>query len=149
NNLLRMQQLLDDCPEDLRGWEWHYLRRLRYRNLPPLRHEAGVTDVAFSRDGRHVASVDRDGVVKVWDIRTGREGLRIQAHDKPAACVAFSPDGHSLATGSQDRTIKIWDVDTRQPIRILPGDQDWITSVAFSPDGRRLASASGAGHEGT
>jgi WD40 repeat protein/serine/threonine protein kinase len=145
NNLLRMQQLLDDCPEDLRGWEWHYLRRLRYRNLPPLRHEAGVTDAAFSRDGRQVASVDRDGVVKVWDIQTRREVLRIQAHDKPASCMAFSPDGHYLATGSQDRTIKIWDVDTRQSIRILQGHKEPITSVAFSPDGRRLASASGGG----
>jgi WD40 repeat protein/serine/threonine protein kinase len=145
NNLLRMQQQLDDCPEELRGWEWHYLRRLRYRNLPPLRHEASVSDAAFSRDGRQVASVDRKGVVKVWDIQTGREVLRIQAHDKPADCVAFSPDGHSLATGSQDKTIKIWDVATRQRIRILQGHQSVIHSVAFSPDGRHLASASGGG----
>jgi WD40 repeat protein/serine/threonine protein kinase len=145
NNLLRMQQLLDDCPEDLRGWEWHYLRRLRYRNLPPLRHEASVTDVAFSRDGRHIASVDRDGVLKVWDVQTGRDILRIQAHDKPAHCVAFSPDGHSLASGSQDRTIKIWDVATRQSIHVLQGHKGQINSVAFSPDGRLLASASGRG----
>jgi len=145
NNLLRMQQLLDDCPEDLRGWEWHYLRRLRYRSPPILHHDAGVSDAAFSRDGRQVASVDYDGVVKVWDVQTGREVLRIQAHDKPAACVAFSPDGHYLATGGRDRTIKIWDVDTRQSIRILQGHQDPITSVAFSPHGRRLASASGGG----
>jgi WD40 repeat protein/serine/threonine protein kinase len=145
NNLLRMQQLLDDCPEDLRGWEWHYLRRLRYRSPPILRHEAGVSDAAFSRDGQHVASVDRDGVVKVWDIQTGREVLGIQAH---ANRVAFSPDGHYLATGSGDRTIKIWDVDTRQSIRILQGHKDPITSVAFSPDGRRLASASGGGRDG-
>jgi WD40 repeat protein/serine/threonine protein kinase len=145
NNLLRMQQLLDDCPEDLRGWEWHYLRRLRYRNVPPLRHEAGVHDAAFSRDGRQVASIDHDGVAKVWDVQTGREVLRIQAHDKPADCVAFSPDGHYLATGSRDRTIKIWDVDTRQSVRILQGHQAGITSVAFSPDGRRLASASARG----
>jgi WD40 repeat protein/serine/threonine protein kinase len=148
NNLLRMQQMLDDCPEDLRGWEWRYLRRLRYRNLPPLRHEAGVSDAAFSRDGRQVASVDRHGVVKVWDMQTGREVLQIQAHDQPAECVAFSSDGHSLATGSQDRTIKIWDVATRQSIHILQGHQDPISSVAFSPDGRRLASASGGGMEG-
>jgi WD40 repeat protein len=95
-----------------------------------LRHEASVTDAAFSRDGRQVASVDRDGVIKVWDMQTGREVLRIQAHDKPAGCVAFSPDGHYLATGSQDRTIKIWDVATRQSIRILQGHQNPLESTS-------------------
>jgi WD40 repeat protein/serine/threonine protein kinase len=142
NNLLRMQQLLDDCPEDLRGWEWHYLRRLRYRNPLALRHEDSVMNAAFIRDGRQVASLALDGVVKVWDMQTGREVLRIEAHERPAGRVAFSPDGHSLAIGSDDRTIKIWDIATRQPIRILQGHQTPVTRVAFSPDGRRLASAS-------
>jgi WD40 repeat protein/serine/threonine protein kinase len=140
NNLLRMQQLLDDCPEDLRGWEWHYLRGLRYRKVPPLRHEADVYDVAFTRDGRQLASIDDNGVAKVWNVQSGREVFRIQAHDKPAECVAFSPDGHYLATGSRDRSIKIWDLETRKSIRILQGHQAPITSVAFSLDGRRLAS---------
>jgi hypothetical protein len=56
NNLSRMQQLLDECPPELRGWVWHYLSRLRYKNLAPLRHEAAVFCAVFSPDGRRIAA---------------------------------------------------------------------------------------------
>src|SRR5262249_43998177 len=52
NNLGRMQQLLEECPADLRGWEWRYLKRLPYRTLPPLRHQSAVCGVTFSSDGQ-------------------------------------------------------------------------------------------------
>src|SRR5262249_24370375 len=56
NNLGRMEQLLEDCPADLRGWEWHYLKRLRLPGIPPLRHETAVLSAVFSPDGRWIAS---------------------------------------------------------------------------------------------
>src|SRR5205085_5264543 len=73
NNLSRALQLLDQCPPDLRGWEWHYLKRLRGKSLPPLRHDAAVLCAAISPDGEQIVSSGQDGVITSWDARTGQE----------------------------------------------------------------------------
>jgi WD40 repeat protein/serine/threonine protein kinase len=149
NNLARMKQLLGDCPEDLRGWEWHYLERLRYKPLPPLHHDAAVLCATFSPDGRRIASSDQDGWVKLWDGKTGENVLRFRAHQEHARSVAFSPDGRRLATASWDGTIKVWDAQAlgqgrdARPYLTLQGYDGVVRHVAFSPDGQYLASASG------
>jgi WD40 repeat protein/serine/threonine protein kinase len=140
NNLARMQQLLAECPEDLRGWEWHYLTRLRYKTLLPLRHESAVRCAVFSPDGRRIASCSRDGSVKIWDALTGQELCSFRAHDKESQSVAFSPDGHLLASAGMDRTVKLWDANTGQLLRKLQAHGTGVSKVAFSPDGKRLAS---------
>jgi WD40 repeat protein/serine/threonine protein kinase len=148
NNLSRMQQLLEECPEDLRGWEWHYLQRLRYQTLRPLHHACAVHCAVFSPDGRRVASSDQDGWVKVWDAHTGQELLpAFRAHQEHVRIVAFSPDGKVVATGSSDGTVKTWDAGTGQqlPARKRHGGAVW--GVAFSPDGRHLASGTRDGVE--
>ena len=105
-----MEQLLDDCPEDLRGWEWRYLKRLRSGGLSPLRHESAVLSVAFSRDGKLLATGTRAGVVSIWQAKTSQELRNWPAHQENATTVLFSPDGRYLATGSRDKTVKVWDV---------------------------------------
>jgi eukaryotic-like serine/threonine-protein kinase len=72
NNLRQMEELLDACPEDLRGWEWRYLKRLRYGTLPPLRHESGVYSVAFSPEGQYLATATKDGFVRLWQAKNRR-----------------------------------------------------------------------------
>jgi WD40 repeat protein len=140
NNLGRMQLLLEECPEDLRGWEWHYLNRLRYKDLPPLRHDGAVFDAAFSPDGRRIASSDQDGWVKIWDVQTGQLFLKFRAHQDHARSLVFSSDGHRLATGSWDGTLKTWDARTGKNLLTIRHD-NYVYSVAFSPDGRYLAGA--------
>jgi WD40 repeat protein len=140
NNLGRMQLLLEECPSDLRGWEWHYLNRLRYKGLPPLRHDNAVFGAAFSPDGRRIASSDQDGWVKIWDATTGQLSLKFRAHQDHARCVVFSSDGHRLATGSWDGTVKTWDARTGKNLLTIK-DDTYVYSVAFSPDGRYLAGA--------
>ena len=100
------------CPADLRGWEWHYLKRLRYGALPPLRHESAVYSVAFSPDGQYLATATQDGVVRLWQAKTGQELRKWQAHENNATSVAFSPDGRYLASGGWDGKVKVWDVQT-------------------------------------
>jgi WD40 repeat protein/serine/threonine protein kinase len=145
NNLGRMLSLLDECPEDLRGWEWHYLKRLRVASLSVLLHPSAVLSVAFSPNGRWIAAGGQDGVVKVWDAATGREVHSFRAHQHNVWGLAFSPDGRRVGTAS-DGSVKVWDAETGQERFTLsnePKAQAW--SVAFSPDGRWVAAGIGFG----
>src|SRR5262249_42334246 len=70
----RAEQVLDDCPAELRHWEWHYLKRQCHPIVLRLRgHTDLVIGLASSSDNRWLASASRDGTVKLWDVATGAE----------------------------------------------------------------------------
>src|SRR5262249_3553003 len=96
NNPDRGERPAGAWPSDLRGWEWHYLKRLRYRTFSLLRHDSAVLSVAFSPDGRHLATGTQKGVVTVWQAKTGQELRQWKAHQTNATGVVFSPDGRYL-----------------------------------------------------
>src|SRR5947209_5358994 len=103
-------------------------------------HRDGIFCVAFSPDGRVLASASRDGTVKLWDFRTGKEVRTIKGHTGNVLRLAFAPDGRRLATGGADHTVRLWDISNGQELSCLRGHANWVAGVAFSPDGRRLAS---------
>ncbi|MBE9008546.1 trypsin-like peptidase domain-containing protein [Fortiea sp. LEGE XX443] len=114
----------------------------RLEILTPKGHSGSVLSVAFSPDGRTLASGSSDKTIKIWNIATGREIRTLNGHSELVNSVAFSPDSKTLASGSYDKTIKIWNVATEQEITTLKGHSGSVNSVAFSPDGKTLASGS-------
>ncbi|HEY7424042.1 MAG TPA: protein kinase [Gemmataceae bacterium] len=147
NNLDRADELLADCPALLRNWEWHYLRRCFTTGPQTLRgHQAAVSAVTFSPDGRLLASASHDRTLKVWDAATGEECFTLAGHDDAAYDVVFSPDGGMLASAGWDGVVKLWDVVARQEIRTLRGHTRSVHRLAFAPDGQLLASLASDNH---
>ena len=153
---LRVQELLDLCPEDLRGWEWHRLSHisdhsrmtLRGHNVGRLRMLSGVRAAEFNPDGKRIISCGDDGTIKLWDVSTGTESMTIRAHTEGAGWggvywAAFSPDGQRIvSSGRWDKTIKVWDAATGAELMALHGHEEHVRPVSFSPDGKRIISVS-------
>ena len=129
--------------EDYRGFEWSYWHRLCHSHMLELKgHRSQVTRVAFSADGKRLATASLDEMVKVWDTTSGQETLTLKVQGSSVWSVAFSPDGKWLAATSYDRTVKLWDATSGQETLTLKGHSDIVDDVAFSADGKWLASAS-------
>jgi WD40 repeat protein len=101
-----------------------------------------IRSIAFSPDGKKIATASLDKTVKIWNSQSGQELAHLAGHVGGILCVSFSPDGKMIATASADRTAKLWDASTFRELATLEGHKDIVSSVTFSPDSRLLATGS-------
>ncbi|MGJ3251164.1 MAG: eIF2A-related protein [Elainellaceae cyanobacterium] len=102
-----------------------------------------VWTLAFSPDGRAIATAGQQGAITFWDVQTGAiikilhatNGIGITSID-------INPDGQTIAASSIDRTIRLWHITSGEPLKTLRGYSNWVLSLAFSPDGEILATGS-------
>ncbi len=146
NNIRQLEDILEGCPPQHRGWEWGYLKGLPDPAGQILPDAGGC--VACSPDGTRIATGGGPSrAVRLWECATGKPQGNLLGHTNFVSAVAFHPDGELLASaGGDDRTIILWEVNKRLKQQTLRGHTARVASIAFSPDGRRLGAA---GFDGT
>jgi serine/threonine protein kinase len=147
NNLAQADRTLDDCPADMRSWEWHYLKRLCHAELASWDIQA----LHVQDPGRWVLALPKgyeSPTLAVVDTLTGKQVYLLERLPGLVRTAALSSDGRRLAIifegGQQGRgkRVAVWDLPTGKEVHTLTGHAPDVFLVAFSPDNRLLVTSS-------
>ena len=137
--ILKAQEFLAACAPRLRHWEWGWLQRMCHQDQMTINANSGVLeDIAYSPDGKMIASAASEGRIGVWDAATGETMHQVETSESQCA-VAFSPNGRYLATGGRDNKVTVYDVAAWEPIGTIEGLPFEVHAVAFDPKSDLLA----------
>lgn len=99
--------------------------------------------LAFSPDGKLMASGSYEATIKVWDVATSKELYTFEQHTSCVSAVVFSPDSKFLVSGSYDQSVRFWDMKTGEEVCCLTGHSSTVQSILFTPDGQQLIVGTG------
>src|SRR6266542_2176575 len=111
--------------------------------MPPARslvagHAYGVEAVACSADGKWIASGDKQGAIRLWEVKSGRVTAMLDGHTENVVAPAFTPDSKLLLSASWDKTVRVWKVPSGERLAVL-ADPASVLSLAVSEDGKLAA----------
>jgi WD40 repeat protein len=127
--------LLASASDDITIWDVAAARE-KHR----IKCESWVSAVAFSHDGKLLASGHDDGMLRLWDTATGKLTAEWEADAEEVSAIAFRDDGNQLATAGEDRLIYVWDM-TGKRLNSLKGHSDRVPALVWQPGGNLLVSA--------
>jgi RNA polymerase sigma factor (sigma-70 family) len=128
------------------GWKMFRWDFATGKRLPELANDGEIgSAVAFSPDGKLMATAASDNTIRLWDTMGGKERRRLKGHDRLVCSLAFAPGGKILASTGEGSLIRLWDLNTGQTVRQVKGKEAYHARVVFSPDGKLLASWGGSG----
>ncbi len=108
---------------------------------PQFSHTAAIRDLAFSPDERLLVTGDQEGVIKLWDVATGRLIRDLDRHKDAINLLGFTPDGRLLISASSDTTLGVWDVVTGALLHRLDAHTEPVGGFVIAPDGQRIISS--------
>jgi eukaryotic-like serine/threonine-protein kinase len=147
-NLPRLRELLSRWnppagEEDLRGFEWDYLRQLLSGEVWAMEFPGVMRAMALSPDGKLLATGMADGSVILSDVETGRQRSSFGSHPQGIRCLAFSADGKLIVTGNNAGVVRLWQVQEQTELfTIHAHNNEMIFKIAFAPDGQTFATVS-------
>ncbi len=124
----------DALQSDLRGFEWHYLwgvANAESRNL--VGHQGQVYCTDFSSDSQALATGGSDGVIRLWNVESGKIIRELHGHTLDVNTVQFFPDGRKLISAGGDGTARLWDIDTGNELHSFCGHEGEVTHALLSP----------------
>jgi WD40 repeat protein/predicted Ser/Thr protein kinase len=146
-NKMAIDHLNDLLPaagaEDLRGFEWYYLRRMsRADRASWVGHEGHeMYHVEFAPDGRTLATAGGDGTARIWDAETGQQRLVLRGHTADVNWVSFDSAGKRLVTAGDDGKVRVWDGSDGRVLSDLDGGSGEMVAALFTPDGHDVIGA--------